>query len=333
MKLDKDDRNVVALAVHRYEGDFNNEFNRFLQPIGLTYSPPAEVATYAKGIVELRVAINGLSADGGEIDDRFGPLIREAVIRERLREATHVEERRKHALDAELLANLDRELVPYADVMAKSWFQEVEPVRAPQPADYFPIEDIEKLIAEPRRYETPAPRPYDEKFHILQAPSLFLSDLDEARVASRIRGASLGVAYLDIDEFKKLNSEHGEPFVDRNVLPLFMRRLEAHVYMRGHAYRFGGDEYVILLNNTSPEEALDSMDRLRNSLAGQVYKGVSQKVTVSIGLVIVTGTCHLTVREVEDRAARAKNFAKKEGRNCIAAFEDPWFERLIVARS
>ncbi len=90
---------------------------------------------------------------------------------------------------------------------------------------------------------------------------------------------------------------------------------------------------MIVLNNTSQDEALDSMDRLRRKLADEKYEGVSRRITVSIGLVIVTPTCHLTGREIEVRAARAKNHAKQEGRNRIAAYEDPWFERLFVAQS
>lgn len=39
----------------------------------------------------------------------------------------------------------------------------------------------------------------------------------------------------------------GEVEVDRKILPRFMRTIEAHVFARGFAYRFGGDEYVLLI--------------------------------------------------------------------------------------
>jgi hypothetical protein len=47
---------------------------------------------------------------------------------------------------------------------------------------------------------------------------------------------------LDIGLFKDFNTAFGEPRVDRDVLPIFMSELEAHIYWHGYAYKFGGDE-------------------------------------------------------------------------------------------
>ena len=52
----------------------------------------------------------------------------------------------------------------------------------------------------------------------------------------------LAVAFLDIDDFKRFNSDYGETKVDRNLLTRFMQVLEAHVYHHGFAYRQGGKE-------------------------------------------------------------------------------------------
>ncbi|PYT31169.1 MAG: hypothetical protein DMG57_06070 [Acidobacteria bacterium] len=61
------------------------------------------------------------------------------------------------------------------------------------------------------------------------------------RDACESRGISLAIAYIDIDDFRKLNTKYGHVAVDRDVLPLFMRAMESFTFARDYGYRFGGD--------------------------------------------------------------------------------------------
>ena len=169
------------------------------------------------------------------------------------------------------------------------------------------------------------PRQYDEKFHILQAPQLFLPDLTYFRARCDDRETPLAIAFVDIDDFKKFNTSHGETKVDRNVLPRFMQTIEAHLFHHGFAYRQGGDEYLILLPSLSRPLAVAFLDELRRKLADLAYPDVKEKTTVSIGLCIVDADCPLTDRELRGRANGAKQFAKENGRNCIATYRGSRF--------
>jgi diguanylate cyclase (GGDEF)-like protein len=170
------------------------------------------------------------------------------------------------------------------------------------------------------------PRQYDEKFHILQAPQLFLPDLAYFRAKCEDRETPLAIAFVDIDDFKsKFNTPHGETKVDRNVLPRFMQAMEAHAFHHGYAYRQGGDEYLILLPSLSRPLAVAFLDELRCKLADLAYPDVAEKTTASIGLCIVDSDCPLTDRELLDRANLAKQFAKENGKNRIATFRGPRF--------
>ena len=64
---------------------------------------------------------------------------------------------------------------------------------------------------------------------------------------------------------------YGEIEVDRRVLPVFMRLIEAHVFQHGFAYRYGGDEYMILLPNLSKPLAINFLESLRNAISGTKY--------------------------------------------------------------
>jgi len=192
----------------------------------------------------------------------------------------------------------------------------------PRIADLLSIQDIE----DSRHATVLSNREYDEKFHILQAPKLFLEDLSHFRKQCEERGTNVIAAYLDVDDFKRLNSRYGEIQIDRQVLPRFMQALDAHVFHHGFAYRYGGDEYVILLPNLSQKLATGFLDDLRVRVSQLQYRGVEEQTTVSIGFCCVDPDSHLTDREIEELANRAKNFAKSNGKNCIATYSGTNFE-------
>lgn len=325
---EKDEVIRLTECVSRYRGDFNSRFNRLLKPIAANFLPPA-VSTYTGSLRKLISSLEHCCQQPGddgpfEIDDQFASELRDAVIWARLSVAQSAEERRSLTIDPDLHRKLDDELEPYTKLLAAPWFQRAAARSVPQLTEFFPVERVEEELA--RAYGQPQARQFDEKFRVLQAPGLFLPDLDRARKASALRGVMLAVVFIDIDDFKAFNNERGNPYVDRYVLPVFMRRLEAHVFTRGYAYRYGGDEYVLLLNNLTEDEALASMDRLRQGVAELNYEGMHRQLTVSIGVVIVRPDCHLTGHEIEVAAEAAKNFAKKEGKNRVATYNSPMIQ-------
>jgi diguanylate cyclase (GGDEF)-like protein len=136
----------------------------------------------------------------------------------------------------------------------------------------------------------------------------------------RIREASIAVAYLDIDDFKAYNTRHTETTIDLVLLGPFMEILEAHVFGHGHAYRFGGDEYVLLLPNMPDSWALPFLRALQERIASASFRGVQRSPTVSVGLFVVDVDCPLTDREVLSRANEAKNTAKEQEKGRIVGY-------------
>ena len=91
---------------------------------------------------------------------------------------------------------------------------------------------------------------------------------------------------------------------------------------------------MILLPSLSQQLSISFLDELRCKLADLSYPDIAEKTTVSIGLCIVDSECPLTDRELLDRANRAKQFAKKQGKNRIATYRGPRFlqQELEVVR-
>jgi diguanylate cyclase (GGDEF)-like protein len=284
-----------------------------------SFSPPPEFQDLLEKIEGLMRTLN----QGTEnIPPELLPCLKRAILDARLNLANQLEVSRASVSDPATVEKLDRHLEPYDQIMKDDWFQRTEPARIPGLSDFLTIERSEFHLKDKKLQE----RLFDEKFHVLQAPTLFLPDLDYYRKKCGLRNLPVAVAYLDIDKFKDFNSRHGETFIDRNLLPRFMAALEAHVYARGFAYRFGGDEYAVLLPNTDSLMAENILAGFQDKLKGLTYQGIDQRTTVSIGFCEVKPNSHFTNQEFLHLAEVAKNFAKTNGRNCVATYVDSLYK-------
>ena len=254
-------------------------------------------------------------------------ILRSAVCHARRRAATMYDEARAKVPDPAVVADLRKPVQDLDGLMRRPWFLVERPERLPQISDFLNLE-IALATTDVLR---PKDRTYDEKFHILQSPNMLPVDLAYFRRSAEIRGngVAIALAYLDLDYFKSYNDLLGEVRVDVQILPPIMRVFETFVAERGYAYRFGGDEYVLLLANTTLEEACRSFTMLRARLAHLKFDGFDHPVTASVGMVIIEPDTYLTNHEVVHRAQEAKRRAKDAGRNCVWTYRDWRYERPV----
>jgi diguanylate cyclase (GGDEF)-like protein len=120
---------------------------------------------------------------------------------------------------------------------------------------------------------------------------------------------------MDIDHFKTLNDTYGHLAGDE-VLAAVAKILVQSIRSIDYAARYGGDEFIIILVETSAEQAMKTAERICDQVEGMVYNidSSSIAVTVSIGIV----QCQPgeeTPTAVLSRADRALYEAKHAGRN------------------
>ncbi len=253
------------------------------------------------------------------VHDAHNRLLKRIVLEERRRAAEAIDLPLQKAVDASLIRQLRATVRPFDRLMLEPWFAQTVAASVPKLTDYLSVRYAERLLSEKM---VRLPREYDEKFHILEAPSLFFPDLAYYRARCRLRDKSIAVAYMDIDDFKTFNTRYTETKVDLDVLTPFMEAIEAHIFVHGHAYRFGGDEYVVLLPNMTRSWAIEMLERLQGQLARANYKGIDDAPTVCIGLYMVAPECWLTDREVLERANCGKASAKAMGHGSITVHDD-----------
>ncbi len=174
---------------------------------------------------------------------------------------------------------------------------------------------VDVLVRLPADVVDPPGRPKGEKFGILDAPRLKETDLPES-----LGVLGVAVIYLDIDDFKRLNTKYTELVVDETILPEFQKLIAEATDRHGHAYAEGGDEVVIILRNFSPAMATsfanDLLDRIRKTAFA--VKGGSENITVSAGLAVAASATDLPF--VANRANEAKKEAKHQGRDRLVTW-------------
>jgi len=143
--------------------------------------------------------------------------------------------------------------------------------------------------------------------------------IEDALRRSRDAGTRLGMLFVDLDHFKGVNETHGQHAGD-HVLQVCAARLEAQVGERGLVCRFGGDEFVVLLEPVASEfAAIDAGERIVASLGAPIsYDGHELFVGASVG-VAVAEAGSIDGEELLGRSDGAVYRAKAAGRGGVVA--------------
>ncbi|NLM45649.1 MAG: diguanylate cyclase [Firmicutes bacterium] len=140
--------------------------------------------------------------------------------------------------------------------------------------------------------------------------------LNEEIRASRNRRKKLTVAMVDIDNFKTINDTYGHSYGDF-VLRRVVSTIKKNVRQNDIVGRYGGDEFLIIMRNTSREEGYAIVERIRQKIQEIGWEKEHLVVTISGG-VIEVGSEELTglLKQVDEllysAKHKSKNFIEKE---------------------
>ncbi len=129
--------------------------------------------------------------------------------------------------------------------------------------------------------------------------------------------SDLSIALFDIDFFKKINDTYGHLCGDYILKELAYLTLE-NFRKTDMVFRYGGEEFVIILTETPMEKALIPLERLRKTIEDYpfFYDENNIKITISIGVESFNEKT-LTLENILNNADKALYIAKNEGRNHI----------------
>ena len=133
---------------------------------------------------------------------------------------------------------------------------------------------------------------------------------------------SLTLVIGDIDLFKAVNDTHGHAFGDL-VLKKISTCLHAQIRESDFVARFGGEEFVILLPETSLIDATRAMNKMRQSISKINLENNGEKIEVTMSFGISEFTNDDTTKSVFERADSALYRAKEKGRNRVCCQRAP----------
>ena len=129
---------------------------------------------------------------------------------------------------------------------------------------------------------------------------------------------NIWLGMIDIDHFKRVNDNHGHLIGDE-VLLLLSRLMRSSFRFHDRLYRFGGEEFVVLMRCHGEADALLALERLRANAENYAFPQVGQ-LTVSIGFTEINAGD--SPNAAFERADQAVYFAKGAGRNRVCSHAD-----------
>ncbi|MFC3694693.1 GGDEF domain-containing protein [Chenggangzhangella methanolivorans] len=186
---------------------------------------------------------------------------------------------------------------------------------AAEPRRPRPIRDVFQALTYRSRYEDLLERAHTDELTGVKNRAAFEQLRRDWLERPAIDARPVAVAMADVDRFKEINDEGGHDAGDA-VLRALGRALEAHLRDGDLVFRYGGEEFALLLRGVGRQEAVDVAERLRLAVAEDVAKACGRQVTMSVGV----ATSNFGGGDLRDLVAKADKRlyeAKRLGRDRV----------------
>ena len=173
-----------------------------------------------------------------------------------------------------------------------------------------------RAIENARRYEDVARAAKTDALTGLGHHGALVDALTTALLEAQHTHTPLSVAMIDLDGFKAINDTHGHPLGDRLLMEVAERlRVTAR---QGSVFRYGGEEFSVLLPGAGTGDAMQAAERLRLAVGEHPFElGQGRTLVVTCSLGVATLVPGRGAAELVESADRALLRAKAEGKNRV----------------
>ncbi|MDR1361798.1 MAG: GGDEF domain-containing protein [Holosporaceae bacterium] len=126
------------------------------------------------------------------------------------------------------------------------------------------------------------------------------------------------VLIIDVDKFKLVNDVHGHAFADL-MLKYVSSTIKKFVRSSDLIARYGGDEFVIIMDNVTKNMASEIANRIRRSVENSPFRNITS--TVSVGVCCIDADSHLGITDAVSIADKFMYIAKQNGGNAVNVCE------------
>lgn len=134
--------------------------------------------------------------------------------------------------------------------------------------------------------------------------------------------SNISVVLFDIDNFKKINDTYGHDCGDYVLTTLGAQVKASGLRERDLAGRYGGEEFIVVLTNSTSQQAADVAERIRKRIESHdfMYDGQRIPVTVSLGVATIHKEFHLGA-DIYKEADKALYESKRNGKNRVTVVQ------------
>lgn len=177
------------------------------------------------------------------------------------------------------------------------------------------LTNIVNILSEPKIIEEEKSNVLSEMATIDELTELYLRDVFDVVLAKEISESKrshrkLSLLMIDIDDFKKVNDTYGHQKGDE-VLKTIGKFLNNNIREMDMAARYGGEEIVILMPNTTVNQAFKIADKMRENISKLTFDDFSVKVSIGVSQTDDNVNSAMKLIETADKALyKAKNSGK-----------------------
>ncbi len=152
--------------------------------------------------------------------------------------------------------------------------------------------------------------------------NFFYTRLEEEFERTMRYGGNVSLIMMDIDNFKRINDTHGHREGDK-VLKAVSHLIKSSVRKSDIVSRYGGEEFTVILPQTTIEGAVGEAERIRALVEGYGYIGLhGENITVSSGVAACPNGKVKDAGGLVSLADRALYLAKDAGKNCVRSIPE-----------
>ena len=148
----------------------------------------------------------------------------------------------------------------------------------------------------------------------------FENCFDKEFARAKRYGNKLSIGIIDVDFFKKINDTYGHLCGDY-ILQEVAYNIVNNFRQTDFVFRYGGEEFTVILTETSAESAQIPFERLRKTIEEQVFRYNNKDIKVTISAGISSNTELQEAWDMLDEADKALYKAKNNGRNRVELFK------------
>ena len=148
----------------------------------------------------------------------------------------------------------------------------------------------------------------------------FYRVLEKELWRSRRYGEQISLIMIDVDNLKEINDAYGHRAGDK-VIRQISRKIKECIRQIDTASRYGGDEFAVILPNTSLTDAVVVAERMIDIVAHSPVTWRNEQITLSISAGLGRYDAEATPEDITNRSDQALYRAKQAGKNTVRVFE------------